>query len=153
MTRGISNNNPTNIRQSGNIWYGMAVTQSDHDYVQFQSPELGLRAACKILLSYAGRGLDTVQSIIDEWAPPIENDSTAYVEDACQRTGYTATAHLDMKSPEVLENLLKSIVWHENGEQPYGDDVYSAAVAMALPTPTPGDGLGGSNGTSGSATA
>ena len=132
MTRGEINNNPTNIRQSGNVWWGMAPAQTDPDFVQFQQAEYGLRAACKILMSYAGRGLNTVQSIIDEWAPPIENDSTAYIEDACQRTGYTCDQTLNMSDPTVLASLLKAIVWHENGAQPYDDGTINAAVRLAV---------------------
>ena len=132
MTRGEINNNPTNIRQSGNVWWGMAPTQTDPDFVQFQQAEYGLRAACKILMSYAGRGLNTVQSIIDEWAPPTENDSTAYVEDACGRTGYTCDQTLNMSDPAVLASLLKAIVWHENGAQPYDDGTINAAVRLAV---------------------
>ena len=36
-TRGIRNNNPLNIRHSKDKWQGIAITQTDKSFVQFQS--------------------------------------------------------------------------------------------------------------------
>lgn len=132
--RGERNNNPCNIRKTGAVWYGASPDQTDPDFVQFQAVEYGLRAACKILFSYAERGLCTVQQIIDTWAPPSENDSTAYVEDACTRTGFSAGQELNVNDPTTLSKLLKALIQHENGEQPYDDNTINAAIRMAQVT-------------------
>ena len=77
-TRGIRNNNPGNIRL-GAGWQGMADEQTDHDFVVFKAPEWGIRAIAKILLSDARNGITNVRGIINRWAPPVENNTDAYI--------------------------------------------------------------------------
>ena len=55
MTRGLRNNNPLNIRHSADQWQGIATTQTDKSFVQFQSMAYGYRAAWKILDTYCLR--------------------------------------------------------------------------------------------------
>ena len=131
MTRGEANRNPGNIRRSGIVWNGMSADQTDPDFIQFETPEYGLRAIAKILLSYAERGLNTVTAIIDTWAPPNENNDTTYVDDCCERTGFTPTQVLVVNDPAVLASLVRAIIIHENGECIYSDAQIATGVAMA----------------------
>ena len=50
--RGLRNNNPLNIRHGKDQWLGAATTQTDKDFVQFQSMAYGYRAAWRILNTY-----------------------------------------------------------------------------------------------------
>lgn len=81
--RGIRNNNPLNIRHSPNRWQGMAVEQTDANFVQFQSMAYGYRAAFKILQSYYHRFCQegkpfTVRAIISRWAPLQDGNDTGH---------------------------------------------------------------------------
>ena len=78
--RGIRNNNPGNIRLSKIQWLGQTrLPQQDPDFVEFTAPLFGLRALMKTLLAYYLRyDLDTVQSLINRYAPPHENDTESY---------------------------------------------------------------------------
>ena len=90
--RGIRNNNPLNIRHSKDKWQGIAITQTDKSFVQFQSMAYGYRAAWKILDTYflrfrRERQVYNVRNIIACWAPPSENDTDAYVRAVVRLSG------------------------------------------------------------------
>ena len=83
--RGLRNNNPLNIRHSKDKWQGIATTQTDKEFVQFQSMAHGYRAVWRTLYTYYKRLRErkkhfTVENIIHRWAPPEENDVDAYVK-------------------------------------------------------------------------
>lgn len=126
--RGIRNANPGNIEyQESNKWLGQVG--SDGRYAIFSEPVYGIRAISRTLDNYAEwYGLATIEGIIDRWAPPIENITGAYVNHVAQIVG---------KNPnEVLEdsdrlNLIKGIIKHENGVQPYDDGLIFTAIEMA----------------------
>ena len=87
MTRGLVNNNPGNIRKNGTAWHS-AVTGSDPTFVTFDTPVDGIRAMAKLLLTYQRQhGLDTIAEMIERWAPTVENDSFAYIDDVATRLG------------------------------------------------------------------
>lgn len=91
-SRGIRNNNP------GNLDYNQAMYREDPwlgetgielharpRFTTFRNPAFGIRALCKVLLTYHrhrkaadGSAIDTVQEVIDHWAPPSENNTDAY---------------------------------------------------------------------------
>lgn len=112
--RGIRNNNPGNIRfSSATAWKGQ--TGTDGAFCIFDSPEFGIRALNRILNSYASRGVDTVREVIYTWAPPIENDSAAYMNAVAKACGVSVD-----QVPQRIK-LVKAIIQHENGTQPYTD--------------------------------
>lgn len=126
--RGIRNNNPGNIRLGTN-WKGLAAQQTDGAFAQFTSPEYGIRAMTKILRTYMGAyGLRTVAGIISRWAPPNENDTTSYIETVARAVGKPASAPL---TDADLVPLIAAIIRHENGVQPYPENVIRNGVAMA----------------------
>jgi hypothetical protein len=131
-TRGIVNNNPGNIRKSDAAWHG-AVTGNDPAFVTFDTPEDGIRAMAKVLLTYQRRhGLDTIAELIERWAPAAENDSFAYIDDVATRLGRDPDEHVDLTDPAILAALCGAIIRHENGRQPYPAAVLAAGVAAAL---------------------
>lgn len=92
MKRGISNNNPLNIRHSADQWQGASETQTDKSFVQFNTMAYGYRAAWCILQTYYERFARrnqgfTVRNIISRWAPPKENDTEAYIRTVLQLSG------------------------------------------------------------------
>ena len=111
----------------------MSETQDDTRFITFKSPEYGIRALAKILLVYyRNYGYDTVQKIIDRWAPPEENDTTAYVNHVAQELGVEPNQSFNVESPANLELLVKAIIAHENGRVIYDDKTIQDGIDMAL---------------------
>lgn len=126
--RGIRNNNPGNIVRTGTAWQGMSVDQSgDSRFIVFDSPEYGIRAMARILRNYMAQGFDTVEKIINRWAPPVENDTGAYVNAVANRIGVYPGQVLDAS---FLPPLIDAIILHENGQQPYSNDLIALGVQM-----------------------
>ena len=132
-SRGIRNNNPGNLRRSADNWAGLTPEQSDPDYFQFSDPLYGLRALARTLYNYQARhGLETIRDIIARWAPQAENDTAAYVAAVASDMAAAADEPLDLDDREELAALTKAVVRHENGAQPYSDDLIAQAVRSAL---------------------
>ena len=86
IPRGLRNCNPLNIRKSGDNWVG----QCGHDgsFAKFIDIRHGLRAAFRLLYTYDVRyGCNTVRTIINRWAPPEENNTSAYIKRVCDYSG------------------------------------------------------------------
>ena len=50
------------------------------------------------------------------WAPPVENNTDAYVAHVCQRLGVAPDHPLDFDgNPQVYLHLARAIAYHENG--------------------------------------
>lgn len=133
-TRGIRNNNPGNIRVSKDQWEGM--TGDDGAFVTFDSPESGVRALAKNLQSYGRQGYDSIEKIINRWAPPSENETQSYINSVVSATGIPATQSLDLSNPDTLSALAQAISFHETGSR-YNPEVYKQGVARALNGITP----------------
>ncbi|MGV3930464.1 hypothetical protein [Citrobacter braakii] len=130
--RGIRNNNPGNLEFSkSNPWSGQ--TGDDGRFAKFETPEHGIRALGRNLLSYQRQGIDTVNDIINRWAPPDDNNNTsAYIEAVCAQLGVTPDQPLDASNPDTLKALCAAIIHHENGSQPYSDQQLSTGVSAAI---------------------
>lgn len=134
MTRGLRNNNPGNIRKTSDKWQGLKPNQSGDDaFFQFVSAEYGIRALAKILLNYnSNYGLRTVNDIIYRWAPPVENDTGSYVRSVANGVGVAPDNILDFSDFGTLTKLVRAIIKHENGIDPYSDATVNKGVSMAV---------------------
>ena len=135
MTRGERNNNPGNIRRlpKGERWIGELENEDDPAFCQFDSPEDGIRALAKTLLTYQrSHNLNTIRDIISRWAPASENDTDAYVYAVSQDCNVTPTQVLDLNDSATLALLCKAIIRHENGRVIYSDDQVNQSVERAL---------------------
>ena len=103
MSRGIRNNNPGNIRH-GIDWDGLDEDQSkDEEFSQFSTPEYGIRAMFKILKTYDNKyNLNTIEGIINRWAPPIENDTESYIDFVSSKVGKDRSEVLDQEDSFVM---------------------------------------------------
>lgn len=130
--RGIRNNNPGNLEaSSSNPWQGQ--TGSDGRFAKFETPEHGIRALGRNLLSYQRQGIDTVSDIINRWAPPEDNNDTgAYIQAVCAQLGVGPDQQINASDPQTLNALCAAIIKHENGNQPYSSDQISTGVNAAL---------------------
>ena len=132
-SRGVRNNNPCNLRY-GSDWMGMVKNsrELDRSFCVFKNAKFGIRAAAKLFLNYKRfYDIDTVRGIVDRFAPPEENNTTAYIEDVCKRTGFPREERLDLYNGAVMLSLLKAIIRHENGYQPYSDEEIKAGMYLA----------------------
>ena len=105
MTRGLRNNNPLNIRSNHhNMWRGKS---GDADgFVQFHSPEMGIRAAVKTLKSYRKQGRTNITGIIKRWAPASENDTASYIQSVSKMMGISPNKPLTSKDfPELIKAM------------------------------------------------
>ncbi len=129
MPRGIRNHNPGNIEQ-GDDWQGLATSDQmtpfqkrENRFCVFQEPHWGLRALARVLRNYQSKhGLRTVRGMISRWAPPSENPTAAYVEAVSRAMGIGAGQTFDFGERAIGPSMIKAIIKHENGQQPYSDD-------------------------------
>ena len=130
MTRGLKNNNPGNIRIAhGTTWQGQAQVQTDPSFVVFAAPEWGIRAIVRIMRSYKRANIDTLDAAINRWAPPNENNSVAYVDAVCEDCQVNPYDHIDLDT--IMPQLVKAIIRHENGVQPYSDSLIAQGISLA----------------------
>lgn len=129
--RGIRNNNPGNIEfRSNTRWQG----QKGHDgrFVTFETPEHGLRALSRDLGTKMGRGLTSIQAILNAYAPPSENDTKLYIERVSRALGVAPTARLDPNDARMRAGLMAAIIRHENGQQPYSVALIQEAARAGM---------------------
>lgn len=130
--RGIRNKNPGNIRW-GDEWQGLVdkTQRTDKSFCQYISPEYGIRAMIIILRNYQSKyGLRSITGMIKRWAPPIENDTQAYIRSVAKATGTDPDKPIDLTDTRKLFPLLQAIIRHENGTQPYEYDVFIRALVL-----------------------
>lgn len=128
--RGIRNNNPGNIKASDQFqWFGQRGSDAD-GYARFDSPVNGIRAMVIDLHTYYyHHGLHTVRGIITRWAPPETNDTADYIDDVANRMGVGADAPFSFWSG--CRALVRAIIYHENGTDPYGEELLQKAFSSA----------------------
>lgn len=146
LPKGIRLNNPGNMEITKDKWQGKVTPSKDPRFETFISPEMGIRAMAKDLLTGAKRGEDTVREIISAWAPPKENNTAAYISAICKSTGFSPDTLLDIDNFDVMWQLVQAIIRHENGKpQDYGrtkwysDEVVRAGIFAAGISETPSE--------------
>lgn len=129
--RGIRNNNPGNLVLTSIAWKGkVPVAQNtDKKFEQFTKPLWGIRAMFMDVRGDIEKdGLSTIRKLITAYAPPHENDTAAYIKSVVNQVGIGADTKIQ---PGSYLKLLKAIIQHENGKQPYSD----ALINEAMTTP------------------
>lgn len=118
--RGIRNNNPLNIRK-GNTWRGERPVQTDKEFEEFESMEMGIRAAFKILRNYiTGFGgkspkFNTIETIVRRWAPPSENNTDAYIRAVADKVGIPAKQKVSWLNRRYMVDICHAMAEHECG--------------------------------------
>jgi hypothetical protein len=113
LPRGIRNDNPGNIDLPA-IWQG-SIKGSDPRFCQFKNMAYGIRAVALLLVHYQTViKLTTIRGMIDRWAPPVENNTSAYV------TAVATACRVDADAPfpltyANLSAMVAAIIAHENG--------------------------------------
>lgn len=147
LPRGYRNHNPGNIDRTAERWIGMSKDQSaDSRFAVFDSPEYGIRALMRLLITYQDRhNLRSVRGIINRWAPPVENNTGAYVNKVAGALGVGPDDEIDTHDRDTTVALAKAIIRHELGnpttygkpEHWYPDATYQRAATLAGFKPDP----------------
>ena len=135
-TRGEANNNPGNIDRTNprTAWQGRVADAklTDPRFEQFVAPQWGIRAIAGTLQAYYDKhGLDTVKGLIDRWAPPTENITSAYVSDVCIDAKLAPDQKLNLADYSTMLGIVVGIIHHENGRQPYSDAILEEGLKLA----------------------
>ena len=115
--RGYRNNNPLNITDAPFTREQPGYQGSDGRFGRFDTMDNGVAAADRLLQSYARRGLNTVQAIINRWAPAGDgnNNPAAYATTVSRALNVEPGAALDMNDPAVRRRLIDAMAVVENG--------------------------------------
>lgn len=116
LPRGIRNNNPGNLVITSIPWQGkIPVSQNtDGHFEQFTSVAYGIRAMALDIMNDINKGLNTLQALIYEYAPPHENNTQAYIDSVATQTGISPSAPVPMDTT-TLAAIIKAKINVENG--------------------------------------
>ncbi|HHH4158356.1 TPA: hypothetical protein ACPZHF_003343 [Enterobacter cloacae subsp. cloacae] len=116
VPRGVRNNNPGNLNFAGQA----GATKESGDggrFAVFESMQHGIAALYKQLQLYFKRGINTLTSIVNTYAPDSDNNNvSAYISALTKATGKGADEVLDSGDTATIARLMKGIVDHENGK-------------------------------------
>lgn len=130
LPRGIRNNNPLNIIHSNAAWQGQSPTQTDPNFVQFQSMEWGIRAAVKILKTYHLRGWRTIAKIVFDWCP--DHTAESYITNVCRLTGMPRHQVIDINNETQVISLLDAMIKVECAGYEVDKNILVTGYRMAL---------------------
>lgn len=122
--RGLRNCNPGNIRITKDNWKGLRDVQTDKEFFQFESMPWGYRALIRTLQNYRKlHGCETIADFIRRWAPPSENDTSAYIRTVCQKMGIPSVYVPDVDDKLTMCMFAAAVSFQENGVLAEMEDV------------------------------
>lgn len=146
QSRGYRNKNPGNLNYiadpkrawNGQIGLGDAwLPQPQRRFGEYETHEMGIRALVgQLTVNQTRKGFNTIRKQITSWAPASDNnDTAAYIDAVSHRVGIGPDAPLDVKRYSHAKPLVKAIIEHECGGQPYTDAEIDAGLALYGLTP------------------
>ena len=93
------------------MWKGQIG--NSHGFCSFISMEYGCRAALVLLRSYIRRGFNTIELIVNRWAPPTENNTERYISFVAERTGIGASELIAPTDQDKISAIFSSMAWME----------------------------------------
>lgn len=130
LARGIRNNNPLNIIHSNAVWQGESPTQTDPNFVQFQSMEYGIRAAVLLLRAYKRRGISTIANIVKRWCP--DHTAESYIRNVCRLTGMSRNQVIDINHETQVISLLDAMIKVECAGYEVDKDILITGYRLAF---------------------
>lgn len=97
----IANNNPGNLRYAGQA----GATQGKGGFAKFATPEAGVKALQNQITLDSNRG-HTLESFINKYAPPVENNTSQYIQQAIKNLGVSASTPLKNIDLNKLTKLM-----------------------------------------------
>lgn len=132
LPRGMRNNNPGNIKRSGSAWKGKIPHSQSTDQIfeQFSAFAYGTRAMIKLLQNYMAAGHDTLEAIVNRYAPAADNNvPAAYINWVFTRTGFVPTQRLT-PDKETLRRLVRNMAHYENGRDVVTNEMFDLAYSI-----------------------
>ena len=118
LTRAERNHNPGNIRRCGVRYRGERRPSCDPAFKEVEGDEWGYRAMFVLLESYRRRySIDTLREIVTRWAPPLENDTDAYIRFVAERAEVDPDATL-LPRDVRLRAIAEAMSRFERGHEP-----------------------------------
>lgn len=126
LPRGLRNNNPGNIiRTKGKPWAG-EIPGNDPRFKTFRSMAYGYMAMLSLVSDYIEhKHLTTIRQIINLYAPPVENQTSKYVDFVSRKSGMSADHGIDHHSCVEMTKLVAAMSYMENGVPAVMADVLS----------------------------
>ncbi|WP_289772616.1 lytic transglycosylase domain-containing protein [uncultured Escherichia sp.] len=129
LSRGIRNNNPGNLNFAGQK--GATLESGPNArFASFPTMLEGIAALDRQVMLYLERGKNTIDQIIDIYAPSSDgNNTSSYKSYLSQYTGLGVKEKIDGSNFELMRKLIQGIINHENGAAARavsGDDVMRA---------------------------
>ncbi|HEM0053513.1 TPA: lytic transglycosylase domain-containing protein [Escherichia coli] len=129
LSRGIRNNNPGNLNFAGQK--GATLESGPNArFASFPTMLEGIAALDRQVMLYLERGKNTIDQIIDIYAPSSDgNNTSSYKSYLSQYTGLGVKEKIDGSNFEIMRKLIQGIINHENGDAARavsGDDVMRA---------------------------
>jgi len=115
---GLRNNNPGNLIKSNQNWQGKIPHSQNTDkrFEQFYRLVDGLRAMMVQLRGDILKGKNTLTALIHKYAPPHENDTTAYINSVAKNIEIEANQPITFLDKSLLLKITKAMVRVENGK-------------------------------------
>lgn len=124
MSRGLRNNNPGNIEKNSTKWQGLSRDQTDSRFFVFDDIAYGYRAMFRTLRTYKEKhGMNTIEQMINRWAPPIENNTSAYVRAVEKASGISKDTEVNVYDKDLMCKIVAEMSRVENGKQAVMSDV------------------------------
>jgi len=118
LPRGLRNNNPGNLILTGINWQGKVPNSQNTDgtFEQYTFMQYGIRAMALDIIGDVEANGYTLAQLINEYSPPSENNTQAYITQLSQATGVQPNAPL-LLTTDTLPPLLYAMMKIENGAQ------------------------------------
>ena len=125
MSRGLTNCNPGNIRQSKTRYKGERRPSRDNEFKEFESVAYGYRAMFVLLDTYSRRyGLCTIRQMLNRYAPPSENFTEGYIRFVSEKTGIAPDEMINSRAARDMVPIVAAMSQIENGTPAVMADVH-----------------------------
>lgn len=116
LPRGIRNNNPCNLIKTNNNWIGKIEHGKSNDKVfeQFTTMVTGIRAGVIDIVGDIKKGKNTIEKLINEFAPPSENNTKKYIQTVSNKLKINKNDEIEVNEKTIFE-IIKAIIRIENG--------------------------------------
>lgn len=104
------------MRHDNDKWQGEVVPSQDAAFKQFETMAWGYRAAFKLLHNYQkNNGCRILSDFINRWAPPSENNTSAYISTVAKRAGLSDVSQIDTLDGDTMRSVVSAMSYVENG--------------------------------------
>lgn len=114
LSRGVRNNNPLNLRITPIKWGG-EINGNDNDFETFATTWQGVRAGVLDITNDISKGKNTIEKLINQFAPPTENNTKSYIDTVSKVVGISPTTKIKKDDYALFLKLIPAMIRVENG--------------------------------------